>query len=707
MLTWSWFSAVAVLLLLWLYLYGFGYGFGYGPGRQRVSGPPLDVGKDDAEKPAATTATTATATTTTTKTTATDTVTTTTTAAPTAGPMPTTHKPGGTAAARPAVVLRQGTYIGTTLLASHRFPRALDAFRGVPYAQDTSGPNRFRPPQPLPESTEVFDAVRWGKICPNDGVVLRNMSENCLNANIYRPAGLVDRDGYEKTADGTRRRPRLPVVVYIHGGGFNKGNGTERNMASFAAWSKEPIVSVSFNYRVGALGFLPSDVTAREGLLNLGLRDQQMLLDWVQENIEAFGGDPKNVSVMGLSAGAHSIGHHIMYYSSRSTPPPFIKAILESGATTARAVFYPTHPRHLVQFREFLIAAGVAGIPESELFDHLRKLPLETIVRASKVVWDKYVDSVTWPFQPVIDSPNHLAQSSHAELDAPRPPLIPDLPIKSWLAGNHLRIPVITGFSTNEGTMFIPHNADTAADFRSFFQTLIPTLTPGDLDELEALYPDPVRVPTSPYRRGIPPGAGRQWARLDAAYSHYAYICPVLQTAHYMSLSGVGPVYVYRYAATSSNGTANHGDEAPAVAHDVMELRGRVGMRAIARAMHGRWARFVASDASSPDIISAHQHPHKKERSGSVNDADDYDEVEWPPFVSPFGPDGDREGTGKIMVFGEGNDEMGGGWHRGVPAKVVEMTELEKEACRFWWPRVWLSEGMGWKDGKRSAEVRL
>src|SRR5690606_10657931 len=151
---------------------------------------------------------------------------------------------------------------------------------------------------------------------------------------------------------------------------------------------------------------------------------------------------PGNVSIMGLSAGAHSIGHHIMHYATRSTPPPFVKAILESGATTARAVYYPTHPRHLVQFREFLIAAGAAGVPESELLDRLRELPLETIVRASKDVWDKYVGSVTWPFQPVIDGPNPLAQSSHPEPTPKLPPVIPDLPIKSWLAGNHLRIPI-------------------------------------------------------------------------------------------------------------------------------------------------------------------------------------------------------------------------------------------------------------------------
>ncbi|KAK4157489.1 Alpha/Beta hydrolase protein [Chaetomidium leptoderma] len=665
-LTWSWFLAVAVLLSLWLHLYGSDYG--HGAGRTGFSGSLLDVGDDMA------------------------TLTT------------TTGKAADGAATDPAVILRQGTYVGTTLLASYRFPKPIEAFRGVPYAQDTGGQNRFRPPQPLPESTETFAAVKWGKICPAEGAVHPNMSENCLNANIYRPAELVDRYGYEKREPGTaRKKAQLPVVVYIHGGGFNVGYGRERNMASFAAWADAPMVAVNFNYRVGPLGFLPAAVTAREGLLNLGLRDQQMLLGWVQNNIEAFGGDPKNVTVMGLSAGAHSIGHHIMYYSRSSTPAPFVKAILESGATTARAVFYPTHPRHLVQFREFIIAAGAAGVPEAGIFAHLRTLPLETIVRASKTVWDKYVDSVTWPFQPVIDGPNAFANSSQTTNITTTPPLIPDLPINSWLAGNHLRIPIITGFNTNEGTCFIPAQANTTSEFRAFFQGLIPSLSQADLDKLESLYPDPVTNSSSPYKT-VPTGMGAQWSRLDAAYAHYAYICPVLQTAHFMSSSvpesgeEVKPaVYVYRYAATSTHGTANHGDEAVVVARDVAEMRGLAGLQEVARVMHGKWAAFATAAASDPN----HRIPGASGEGGGG--------VEWPAFVSPLASHA-REGaggTGKIMVFGEGNDEMNGGTGMGVPAEVVDMTALERDACQFWWERVRMSQGLGRRERVEKTGPKL
>lgn len=96
-------------------------------------------------------------------------------------------------------------------------------------------------------------------------------------------------------------------MVYIHGGAFNRGTASMHNTASMVSWSKQPFIAVSFNYRIGALGFLPSSVTAKEGVLNLGLRDQIVLMEWVQNNIAAFGGDRGRVTLVGLSAGAHSV----------------------------------------------------------------------------------------------------------------------------------------------------------------------------------------------------------------------------------------------------------------------------------------------------------------------------------------------------------------------------------------------------------------
>lgn len=416
-----------------------------------------------------------------------------------------------------------------------------------------------------------------------------------------------------------------------------------------------------------------------------------------------------------------------MYYA-RSSSVPFAKAILESGATTARATFYPTHPRHLIQFREFLVAAGIEGVPESSVFATLRTLPAATILKASKSLWDKYEPSVTWPFQPVIDGPNGLSNSSHADTAATQA-VIPDLPILSWQRGHHLAIPVLTGFNTNEGTVFIPANANTTAEFRSFFSALIPGFGPSDLDALEALYPDPVTDASSPYK-AVPEGMGAQWARLDAAYSHYAYICPVLHTAHFLSTASSNnpspsfsksthnsyglrsattppprPVYVYRYAAAAKWGTANHGDEAPVVAHDMLVISpptspsasasssappppshspasstARPGLRRVADAMHAAWVNFVVSPAGDPSPVG-----------GSS----------WPAFVSPFAGGGGGAGRGEMVVFGRGNDErwtekgIGRRSAEGTPVGLETLTDWELERCRFWWDRVELSEGVG------------
>lgn len=109
-----------------------------------------------------------------------------------------------------------------------------------------------------------------------------------------------------RSADSSDEDSNLPVAVYFHGGAFNRGSAKSHDTAAMVAWA-DPFVAVTFNYRLGALGFLNSAAAAEEGILNLGLHDQVLLLQWVQENIVAFGGDPKQVTVMGLSAGAHSV----------------------------------------------------------------------------------------------------------------------------------------------------------------------------------------------------------------------------------------------------------------------------------------------------------------------------------------------------------------------------------------------------------------
>lgn len=368
---------------------------------------------------------------------------------------------------------------------------------------------------------------------------------------------------------------------------------------------------------------------------------------------------------------------------------------MESGGATARATLSASHPRTETQWREFLVAAGVdpSTTPPADLFTRLRALPLDVILNASNSVFTSYQDPIRWPFQPVVES----ASSSSSEK-----PTIGELPIARFRRGEFLRVPVMTGFNTNEGAVFCsPAVGDTEADFLAKFTTMIPGLSTADLSALASVYPDPTTAAgdTGPYAQ-VPAGFTRQWSRYEAAYGHYAYICPVLQSGHFYSngdgssssqSSTTPPVWVYHFAALSRpdlGGRSNHVDEAAPATHDLAALAGYPGLLRTSDAMHGAWVRFVATGNPNPKSTSTAAGPW------------------WPRFTSPL-PEGPssirlqqhrRHPAGQVMLFGAGNDERlgaSGTSSEGTPAQVVRLTDDEVEQCRFWWERVELSEGMG------------
>ncbi|KAI0843404.1 alpha/beta-hydrolase [Hypoxylon sp. FL0890] len=582
--------------------------------------------------------------------------------------------------------LSQGNYLGEIISQSSRYPRSVQAFRGIPYAQSTAGENRFRPPQPLNgtvDKNNVQRAINYGHICPQNGGG-KNQGEDCLNFNLFRPHFS---NSANTTAAEVAKYGKLPIVIYVHGGGFNGGSGAERNMLSFVSWSETPLIGMSFNYRIGALGFLPGAQAQKESLLNLGLKDQQAFFQWVQNNAVDIGGDPNNVTIMGLSAGAHSVGHHLISYSPAnkltSAPPPFQKAIIESGGSTARATFVPTHPLHVQQLNEFLSECGLNGTAEDKMFEELRALPLSTIVNASNVVWRRWNPSLRWAFQPVIDGAGGI---------------IPDLPLISWQKGNVLRIPILTGYNTNEGTIFVPAHANNASAMTNLMSTIIPALNKTDLETLDTMYPNPTTAAGEElYITQPPAGFGTQFWRLDDAYAHYAYICPVLQAAHLASTANdAAPVYVYHYAARSSaHGGADHGDEAPVVTHDMNVISSYPGVVAMANDMNGFWSRFAVTGDPNP-----------KPGSSDANATT----FSWPKFVSPFVNDSataiadQGNATNILALFGQGNDErMGlrGRQNQGVAAQNGNLTERVREECVFWFNRVLFSEG--WGNGSTST----
>jgi para-nitrobenzyl esterase len=196
-------------------------------------------------------------------------------------------------------------------------------FKGIPYAAPPVGDLRWMPPQPIKPWKDVRSAKEYGPIAPQNTMpggfimqVPQPQSEDCLFLNIWTP-GL----------DNAKR----PVMVWIHGGAFIMGSGSDPMYDSEKLLKRGNIVLVSINYRLGMFGFLRlKDVTGGKipATGNEGLLDQVLALKWVKDNIAAFGGDPKNITVFGESAGSISIACLMVMPTAKGL---FQQAIMESG----------------------------------------------------------------------------------------------------------------------------------------------------------------------------------------------------------------------------------------------------------------------------------------------------------------------------------------------------------------------------------------
>ena len=247
-----------------------------------------------------------------------------------------------------------------------RYSEGLFVFKGVPYAAPPTGLLRWMPPEEVKPWHGVRPAFEFAKVAPQipppPGVldalnVVEPQDEDCLYLNVWTPR-----------LDDARR----PVLVWIHGGAFNMGSGSQPFYDGKILAARGNAVVVTINYRLGMLGFLNLDAVTGGRIPstgNEGLLDQIAALRWVRDNIAAFGGDPQNVTAFGESAGGMSIGCLLAMPAARGL---FHKAILESGVTV------PANDADLTIGERLL---GTFGLGASEA-DALRALPVDRLLAA-------------------------------------------------------------------------------------------------------------------------------------------------------------------------------------------------------------------------------------------------------------------------------------------------------------------------------------
>jgi carboxylesterase type B len=329
--------------------------------------------------------------------------------------------------------------------------------------------------------------------------------------------------------------------------------------------------------------------------------------------------------------------------------PLFQRAIIESGAPTSRAVRPYDAEIHEQQFKDFLEEANCPkNLPEEKVFPFLRSLPSSVITSAQTTVFDKYNPSLRWAFQPVIDDD-----------------IISRKPLEAWLSGKWNKVPIMTGFNTNEGTMYVDKLMSQASEFRHFWRHLLPELSPADLDEIERLYPNPENDPSSPYYESRAHlGIGAQFKRIEAAYAHYAYVAPVRQTAHFTSAGQTEPVYLYHWAlAKTAIGRANHADNMRYETCDAGTVNVTNAQRELAQTLHAYVTSFITKGDPNAHGGRCASRP------------------EWKAY---------EQGNGKVMIFGDGNEELIGGGI-GTPAKLVDDVWAKSESD-FWWSKVEISQ---------------
>jgi para-nitrobenzyl esterase len=320
----------------------------------------------------------------------------------------------------------------------------ISEFLGIPYAAAPTGKRRWQPPQPHAPWFTTLDATHFGAHCPQPEplAAAASASEDCLFLNVYSSAH--ERHGLD------------PVMVWIHGGSLVTGKGSDYDPSALV--ERGDVVVVTINYRLGALGFLAQPSLDAEGhkFANYGLMDQQMALEWVRHNIVFFGGDPRNVTIFGESAGGQSVTSQLTSPGARGL---FDRAIIESGAY---ALTLPSLATAEAQGTAYAAAVGCADQSSA----CLRGVSVPTLVSKEASLYITTQDGQ----------------------------VLPSSPMQAFASGQFNHTPVLQGSNHDEYRLFVATQFDLAggplpAAAYPAALAAFPTIGPANAPKVVAEYP--------------------------------------------------------------------------------------------------------------------------------------------------------------------------------------------------------------------------
>ncbi|TNE48108.1 MAG: carboxylesterase family protein [Deltaproteobacteria bacterium] len=424
------------------------------------------------------------------------------------------------------------------------------SFLGIPYAAPPVGALRWKAPVAPEPWSEPRDATQFSNICPQQDTGLPaipgTQSEDCLYINVWTP------DPAPKKA---------PVMVWIHGGAFvvNTASNDAFNGANMARASG--VIVVSMNYRLGVPGFLlhPS-LGANAG--NYGLLDQVAALKWVKSNIEAFGGDPSNVTLFGLSAGGSSICIHTVAPESKGL---FHRAIMQSGPCNAA-------PKDVAEAQGKSLAKALGCDETADVAACLRGKSVKELNNALPLRQGLLLGAgVNWG--PVVDAA-----------------LLADDPHKLLQEGKANKVPVILGSSRNEGTFFV-YGANQVNMTETQYQDAIKAAYGAKADQILAQYP--IANYNSP----------------AAAYAELLgdsfFVCSIRRTARLLSAAG-NQTYLYHFTHAPSFVPipflgAFHGSETGYVFGNPPRGNFETKDATLSKTLQTYWTRFAKDGVPSAD----------------------------------------------------------------------------------------------------------